>query len=230
MNIARLCNHSFISDYLSHESCVVDCGAHRGEFSASISRSWQCKIFGLEPDPRLFKLLRPLNNCNFFQLALSSRKGPMRLHLGKSNCSSLHFKENGFEDNCIVKTISLPEFCDQNNISKIDVLKLDIEGAELEVLDQLEDGFLTEKVVQLTVEFHAFIDPGARPHITRIIGKLKRIGFYYLPFSRDTEDVLFVNNRFIRLSLTDRCRILHIKYKSGIGRLIRRHLKRDADG
>jgi FkbM family methyltransferase len=223
--IARFCQHSFIADYLSPQSYVVDCGSHLGEFSKHIINTWQCKVFGLEPDPRFFKRLPQLDNGKFFQLALSNREGAKKLFLGKSNCSSLYFSENGNEDSCLVETVSLPEFCTNNNIHKIDLLKMDIEGAEIDVLYQLENNFLKNKVVQLTVEFHTFLDSNASPHILRIISKLKRNNFYYVRFSRATDDVLFINQKFIPITSFDKFCIFYVKYKRGVGRIIERMKK-----
>jgi FkbM family methyltransferase len=41
-------------------------------------------------------------------------------------------------------------------VAEIEVLKLDIEGAELEVIDSLSDDFF-HNVGQLTIEFHDFL-------------------------------------------------------------------------
>jgi FkbM family methyltransferase len=223
MNIAHICQHSFIGDYLSSDSCVIDCGVHRGEFSDSVSHQWGCKIFGLEPDPGLFDMLPSISNCSFFQIALANREDHMRLYQWKSRCSSISYKK-GAEESLMVGTISLPAFCMQNNVGVIDLIKLDIEGAELDVLDGLEDRFLSENIVQMTVEFHAFLGQDAELRIDQIIRRLRRIGFYYLPFSRTSDDVLFVNSRFIKLSWKDRLQIFCIKYKRGIGRIVQRWL------
>lgn len=224
MNIFNFCQHSFIGDYLSFHSCVIDCGVHRGEFSELVSRNWGCKIFGLEPDSGLFETLPSISNCSFFQLALANREDCVRLYQCKSRCSSISYKE-GAEESLMVETISLPAFCKQNGIGLIDLIKLDIEGAELDVFDGLEDHFITENIVQLTVEFHAFLDRNATFRINEIIRRLRRIGFYYLPFSRTSDDVLFVNNRFIKLSWKDRLQIFGIKYRRGIGRIVQRWIK-----
>jgi FkbM family methyltransferase len=223
MKIFNFCQHSFIGDFLSSDSCIMDFGVHRGEFSESVSRQWGCKIFGLEPDPGLFDLLPSISNCSFFQIALANREDHMRLYRCKSRCSSISYRE-GTEESLIVETTSMPAFCTQNGIGVMDLVKLDIEGAELDVLEGLEDRFVSENIVQLTVEFHDFMGRDAKLRIDGIIRKLRRIGFYYLPFSRTSDDILFVNHRFIKLSWKDRLQIFCIKYKRGIGRIIRRCL------
>jgi len=220
VKVENFCKHSFLESYISDNSCIVDCGANHGDFSLQISRKWCCIIHGLEPDPRLFPNLPIIEKCTFHQLALSDKRGNMMLNLGQLQCSSLHYKEK--ENFCKIKveTISLPEFCGLNNIGKIDLLKLDIEGSEMLVFKKLEDEWIVKKLIQITVEFHEFLDPSVVPEIKAIIKRLKRLGFYYLPFSRTYGDVLFVNKSFINLSLIDKIRIFVTKYKRGISRIL----------
>jgi hypothetical protein len=148
----------------------------------------------------------------------------MMLNLGDSQCSSLHFKEQQDSEQAEVETIGLVEFCNTNHIGRIDLLKMDIEGAELQVLPSLKDDWIVNNVVQLTIEFHEFLDPSIVPDIKEIIKKLKGLGFYYLPFSHSYGDVLFVNSRFIKLSPIDLSYLFMVKYARGISRILRRKL------
>lgn len=222
MKIGNICEHSFLEDYISSGSCVLDCGVNHGEFSSQIYQRSHCVIHGFEPDPRLFPNLPNIEKCTFYQLAISDNSGLLKLNLGDSICSSLFFNEGAQENYCLVETISIPEFCYSNNIQKIDLLKLDIEGAEIVVLQNLQDDFLINVVMQITVEFHEFLDVTAIPEIRKIITKLEKLGFYYFPFSRTYGDVLFVNKNFIKLSILSRLDIFLTKYRRGITRLISR--------
>lgn len=224
MSITNICHHSFLQDPLSSSSFVIDCGVNHGEFSSAVSSRWGCTIHGLEPDPRLYSTLPQLQNCTFHPNALFSTSGTMELNLGHSKCSSLYYKENSSTDHILVKTISLPELCKANNIPKIDLLKLDIEGAEIEVLNQIDDSFYTDKISQLTVEFHEFLDPSVISSIHKIIDRLQKLGFYYFQFSRTFGDVLFVNSNHINLSKTSQYHILLTKYLRGSARLVRKSL------
>jgi hypothetical protein len=52
-----------------------------------------------------------------------------------------------------VETIILSSFCAEKNITKIDLLKMDIEGGEYEVIVQ-DIEFIKGHVVKLMVEYH----------------------------------------------------------------------------
>lgn len=222
INVGNICNHSFLEDFISDKSCVFDCGVNSGEFSSEISNKFHSIIYGFEPDPRLFHCLPKIDKCIFYQLAIYDKKDTLILNLGDSICSSLYFNEGAHENHCLVETTSIPDFCYLNGINKIDLLKLDIEGAEIVVLKDLQEDFLINTVVQITVEFHEFMDVTVIPEIKQIIARLKELGFYYFHFSRTYGDVLFVNQNFIKLSIFFRFKIILTKYQRGITRFVGR--------
>jgi hypothetical protein len=70
-----------------------------------------------------------------------------------------------------VETICLSEYLNQ----KIDFLKIDIEGAEYQVL--LESKEFLHNVSNLFVEYHSFVDQPQ--HLSQILDILKSSGFRY---------------------------------------------------
>jgi hypothetical protein len=76
------------------------------------------------------------------------------------------------------------------------VLKMDIEGAELEVLDSLNDEFFAE-IGQLTIEFHDFLGYATTEDVVSRVDRIVSLGFWELYWSRrrNTGDVLLVNRR-----------------------------------
>jgi len=222
MNVAYICQHSFIADYLRPDSVVLDCGANHGEFSSWLARNKHCTIHAFEPDPELFKNLPQLEKVHFHPLAISDKTGTRNLNIGMSTCSSLTVKETADTRSVTVKTISLAEFCSSHSISRIDLLKLDIEGEEIPVLLNLAQEIL-QNVRQITVEFHEFLNSADLPRIREIIAKLKRSGFFCIKFTHDRfYDVLFLNTKSIRLSFVDKLMLGRIKYQRGIARRMKR--------
>jgi FkbM family methyltransferase len=75
-----------------------------------------------------------------------------------------------------VEVISLQELLRLAGIQRVDLLKVDIEGAEWDLLERFEQQ-LAERVAQLTVEFHDFLDPSLRHRTERCIARLSELGY-----------------------------------------------------
>jgi hypothetical protein len=113
----------------------------------------------------------------------------------------------------------------RHRVDRAALVKLDVEGAELEILEALEPDTLA-RIDQLTVEFHDFIDPEQSGAVQAVTARLRAAGFQCLRFSLDNSDVLFVNRRK-PLSVPQRVWIFaRYKYPRGISRRLRRWLGR----
>ncbi|MBI4726220.1 FkbM family methyltransferase [candidate division TA06 bacterium] len=203
MKLVRVCDHTFICDWLNDNSVLLDCGVNHGDFSKWIEMNIGCSIYGFEPDPGLFIHLPQIAKAQFFPVAILDKIGEMPLNLGTNICSSLIFKETPKQDVRRVKTTTLESFCQQRNIQQIDFLKLDIERAEIGVLENVKPDMLRQ-IVQITVEFHDHLDIRERPKIKRVIKRLNRLGFYCIRFSFfKYTDTLFINSYLAPLSPID---------------------------
>lgn len=224
MQIIRVCGHSFSKDLLGNPALVLDCGANHGEFSKWISENWNAVIHGFEPDPRLFPDLPSLQNAHFHHIAVSGTGDPLMLRLGEERCSSAYFSEKSGQESTVVGSIKLDDFCEENSITRIDLIKLDVEGAELEILTNLPEAFL-RNIGQITVEFHDFIQKADEPHIRNVISKLRKSGFFCVKFSHhDYSDVLCINTKIHSIGWWEILHINILKYLNGLLRLTRRKL------
>jgi FkbM family methyltransferase len=231
MRIVNHLAHSFAPDLLEQAEVALDCGANRGEFALWLSEHSNAQIHSFEPDPRLFSTLPSLPRVRFHPIAIDGESGEFELALGRTNCSSAVYREHGDQVTAQVQKTSLDDFCATNRICRIDFLKLDIEGAELSVLEKTSDSLL-QATVQITVEFHDFLRRGDIPRIVRIFDRMARLGFYGIRFSQFTwGDCLFLNRRLVPLSILDRFGI-HIfgRIIPGVGRLAKRQFKRFSPG
>jgi hypothetical protein len=68
----------------------------------------------------------------------------------------------------------LSQFLDED----VDLLKLDVEGAEDEVLEELIETSVIARVDQLVAEYHHHLDP-TRDLLDRFLGRLRSQGFDY---------------------------------------------------
>jgi len=198
----------------------IDCGANKGEFSDYVNKEFNAICYGFEPDPRLYLNLTNQNRITYYQKAVGSKEGACKLNLGERHCSSLKYKESEKQNYVEVEMISLEKFCINMGLEAISLIKIDIEGAELDLLDSLSSKFLS-KVNQITVEFHDFLDKRDIPRIKSIIEKMKKEGFYVLRLSYFTYgDVLMINQNRVRISNFKKLAFNFYKYGVGIKRTI----------
>lgn len=188
--------HHILADMVTPESVVVDLGAHFGEFSSEMTVRFHCRCFAVEPNPTLWNKIPEIESIRRFNLAISGSNGSALFDVSE-NLESSHLQGDGrpADGTAIpVQTVTLAEFARSNGLEKIDVLKVDIEGAEFDMFDSLSDEFLSG-IGQIAVEFHDFIRALACDMaVARVKARLRRLGFACVVFSRTNNgDVLFVN-------------------------------------
>jgi FkbM family methyltransferase len=115
---------------------IVDCGANVGITSLFFaSRYPRAKIFSIEPHPKNFELLKQNTKSE-------ARIIPVNAAIVGQPRSSIRFSVNEAawgnkitqdETGINVRAISISELCKNNDLSDIDLLKIDIEGGEQEV-------------------------------------------------------------------------------------------------
>lgn len=223
LNIDNICEHTFIGDYLSNDSIVVDLGVNHGGFSKTIIEKYGCIVYGAEPVPNLFYALPTLSQLHAYPLAITSYEGSINICINPTRCAStmLLLAEDGGR-NVEVKCTTLDLFLsNQVGTCKIDLLKMDIEGAEIKVLMTSSEETLKE-IAMLTVEFHDFLDCSLTPEINAIHRRMEGLGFYVYKFSLDNSDVLYVNRSKYNLTLFQRASIGVVKYLRGIKRVVNR--------
>jgi FkbM family methyltransferase len=125
-----------------------DVGAHGGDTTIRARHNFvNCRIIAFEPHPKTFRQLSEnttkIPNVELFNLALGSASGEKTMfEYNESKTNSLlpnaqfavRFREKNVIGQIQVDCLTLDEFCSESSIRKIDVLKIDTEGFDLEVL------------------------------------------------------------------------------------------------
>ncbi len=149
----------FVYDSLKANGTFIDIGAGLGEFTLiAASKITRGKLFAFEPSKQARDQLKA-------NIALNS------LHQKVQIISAVASDKNGNEDfnetsisevsrisagktKNKIAAITLDTFCQKQKINKIDVLKIDVEGAELKVLKGLQKKLKVGKVEKLIVELN----------------------------------------------------------------------------
>lgn len=143
---------------------IIDCGSHIGLSILYFKSIYpDSKIIGFEPNPENFQILQKnikenkLSNVKVFNYALSDKESVTNLHVS--------FKENdpwtwgdtviynmwGDKDNdkkVSIKTVKLSKYIDK----QVDLIKIDIEGSEQKVLEEIENKL--HFVKEIVMEYH----------------------------------------------------------------------------
>jgi len=148
------------------DKAIIDVGAHAGYFSlwASAYNS-KAKILALEPVEDNFDFLKQNLSQNKFKnilsekLALSKTTGTVNIYLSEDshNHSLLPISETKEE----VKAINFADLLKKKKISKVSLLKLDIEGGEYEIFENSIDE-ISAKVENIFLEYHNTEDKNAK--------------------------------------------------------------------
>ncbi len=135
----------FLSHYLKPGMVVFDVGANIGVYSLLSAKyvGDHGAVHAFEPTPETFARLCANAELNGFtyihlnQLAVAEKHGTSMLHLYEQNgMNSLAAQDWAGKPlgQVMVKTISLDEYVSAKDLPRVDLLKVDVEGAELSVL------------------------------------------------------------------------------------------------
>ena len=142
---------------------LIDIGAHKGEYISSILKNFNIsKAYCFEPNPRVFEILEKKislkKKIELFNYGASNNSGNILFNeniesssssINELNKNSNYYKKKFFLLNFLgsgdvtkkieIKVVTLNEFIIENNVNKIDLLKIDTEGHEYPVLLGLKD-------------------------------------------------------------------------------------------
>lgn len=144
---------------------IFDIGAHMGQTAKHYRQLFKdAKIFSFEPSPESYSQLietsRSLSPIETYNLAVAETSGEKSFYstsfsaqssLLKLTDSSVKYYDEAVPtavDSISVKATSLDEFCKSKNIEKIQICKMDIQGAELLALKGATE-LLANKAVDL---------------------------------------------------------------------------------
>lgn len=175
-----------LKELLPDNPTIIEAGAFTGKDSKRLAQTWpNGTIHSFEPDPVIFAQLKKetkdIANIHCYPLALAEKNGtatfwpsqhPKKPDRPSQAGSLLEPKERltwsniTFKQSIEVKTITLTAWAKQHNISDIDLLWLDLQGAELPVLKASKD--LLQKVSYILTEVHfieAYKNQAIYPHV-----------------------------------------------------------------
>lgn len=201
---SRYGNWGIDTTSLGHSTVVASFGL--GEdvtFESALMERFNCQIFGFDPTPCSVDFIaKNIRNPRFVAtpIALTDHDGTTAFtappESAKDQVSASvvagYCRKSNHTIN--VPCLTLASALEKCGTSKVDVLKMDIEGAEFAVIEQaVANGWLQE-VSQILVEFHHFL-PGLSSKQTRSsVSALKNAGFGIAWIGRTNHEYLFMRS------------------------------------
>src|SRR5262249_31713012 len=141
---------------------IFDVGANVGQTARTYRRLFpSSQIWSFEPFPSSYEsLCRSLPDQRFHPvpIALSDQVGSTTLHVGaESITNSLLVRGSDTGKMIEVETDTVDHFCSTHEIDQIDILKVDVEGAESRVFQGAQQIFSRGAVRSVFVE--VYFDP-----------------------------------------------------------------------
>ena len=156
---------------LNEKSVVFDGGGYEGQWASDIYSKYNCNVLVFEPVKKFAENIRRRFTKNkkikVYELALSNITKTATIS-NEDDASSLH--NMGKEK---IQLKSIPEFMGENKIKKIHLLKLNVEGEEYNILNNVISTGFIRKVEQIQVQFHKNIK-NYREEYLKIKEKLDR--------------------------------------------------------
>src|SRR3989304_10413899 len=144
---------------------VLDIGANIGYYTLIAAHlvGDEGKVFAFEPDPYNYNLLCKNIEVNGYRnvipvrKAVFSKSGKMELFLDKSNLGGHSLSEANVDKGAsiMVEITSLDEYFENTN-HKIDVIKMDVQGSEMEVLNGMTNIINQNEKLEIITEFWPF--------------------------------------------------------------------------
>jgi FkbM family methyltransferase len=207
--------------YLRADAEIFDVGANIGATAAILATAApQGRLFAFEPGaetyPHLIATIQAnkLPNCHPQQIALGASSGEVDFLSNSLSGSASHIVLNGMSlggSNTRVKIKTVDDVVSQHELTRLDFIKIDVEGFEVDVLDGAKTTMVKLKP-EVFLEFNAFtlIAYGNR-NPRHVLEQLKGVFPHVYRFDRgmpheitdETSVLEFIHDNLIRRGCVD---------------------------
>ena len=152
---------------LNENSIVFDMGGYEGQWASDIFSRYQCTIFIFEPFLAYTGNIRQRfsKNSKIKVFGFGLGKEDIRSLLYSNKDASSVFKKEGESFEIEIKRAST--FIINSNLNVIDLIKINIEGGEYDLLEELIAQGNVKKIRNIQVQFHDFV-PDAYSRMKKI--------------------------------------------------------------
>ena len=203
--------------FMPDNMVIIEAGSAEGRDTYDLAKTFpQSVIYAFEPLPYYFikasELTSSLKNVKIYNLAIGDENKKMDFFVSKIDTeyhgSSSLFKPKEhltyhsgvkFPETITVDVVNLNEWCDDNNIEKIDFMWLDLQGYELKVLKTLSKERL-DSVSFIFLEV-SFIELYAGAEMFNEVDEFLRLNNFSYDLNENFPDAgnyLYIKNKLIK--------------------------------
>jgi FkbM family methyltransferase len=136
---------------LTPSSTVIDVGSFKGEWLKNIINLYSCNIFAYEPTLEGFETIKNLQTEKIIIKKYGLFNERKKIKISNNGNASSIVTSNGTEEIEVLNVIEeMPLW------GNVDLIKINIEGAEYELLEALIENSSLEKFKNLQIQFHKF--------------------------------------------------------------------------
>jgi FkbM family methyltransferase len=171
---------------------IYDCGANIGTSCVFFSELYpEAKVIAFEANHKMADVLvqnlkqNNIDNVEVIDKALWIHNDGIEIGMEGADASSIYFPSQRAR----VGSVRFKELLEKEE--RVDFIKMDIEGAELEVIKDC--GTELKKVNNIFIEYHSFLEKDQK--LSVIIGILEKNGFRYFIRPVSERDQPFINRK-----------------------------------
>ena len=189
-------------DYKNKVNLIIDLGANFGSASICFALRYpDATIMAFEPATETYKILelntKIFNQIFCYNLAASNKSKEQKIYIdtdkmGRSSLVSDHLNYN-FNHQEKVQSVDFNNFIIENNIDKIDILKIDIEGSEYKVLTSMKNFLINVGII--------YIEMHGKNNINKLRKLLSLTHFEknYVSYSNELSESIYINKQIKNL-------------------------------
>lgn len=163
-------------NFIFEPETIIDAGAYTGLSTVFFALKYpKCKIISIEPDSDNYLLLeknvKNLTNVISLNKALWSESTNLTIIKPDNyHKDSISVIENYTDSNNVIKSVCIADLIKTHDLKKIDILKMDIEGAEFNVFSR--NYHWIDLVRVIIIELHDYNKEGASSAFFKVISNL----------------------------------------------------------
>lgn len=157
----------------SDVAVIIDAGANVGYSSVFFASQYpSATVIAIEPEPGNYRQLventKAYSNVKPVNAALLNEPG--RVSISDPTAEEWAFRVDGSKKGGVdVEAVAIPQLLHRFGLTHVDILKIDVEGSEIEIFDTGSASWLN-KVDNLMIELHDYLRPGCEAAVSKALG------------------------------------------------------------